>query len=493
MSRSMISSQRRLCDSPPVFEPVPLRAQCYTLAMNPKIGPANLYKYLPPERAQSVLGKLLIRFSQVSVMNDIEEFKPPISGVAPREQVEGALMRRADALYPGLPALIQAQGPEYISKMVDDAENNLPRAIKSIYEMNDKNFGILSLSEDPTSAFMWERYADQGRGFLVEFHPSHSWFEQKITDDDDLRHLRRVAYVADRTPAYLLAITAQDYLYTKETKWEYEKEWRIILNFNGAASKVGKDNTETDVLLFAIPPECILSVTLGYNASLEFVEQVRTVIAANPSLSHVRLRRARLLENGSVGVNAQSSELGGRSPMDDLKDYDIDPKRLTKQVIEPGKGITVRTDEILTCENPGDAAFETVHRVLLRCVNCGSSRWDAEGYKCARCGGSPSVRTEHCHISEDTKAKLLSHTDDLKNFGITIEQSGSLQKVAGAVETFVVVLAVADSLSHDDGVLRRLVVYLRDLAIPEQEILRLRLEEPETILSYYRADKKPEA
>ena len=189
-------------------------------------------------------------------------------------------MRRADALYPGLPALIQAQGPEYISKMVDDAENNLPRAIKSIYEMNDKNFGILSLSEDPTSAFMWERYADQGRGFLVEFHPSHSWFEQKITDDDDLRHLRRVAYVADRTPAYLLAITAQDYLYTKETKWEYEKEWRIILNFNGAASKVGKDNTETDVLLFAIPPECILSVTLGYNASLEFVEQVRTVIAA---------------------------------------------------------------------------------------------------------------------------------------------------------------------------------------------------------------------
>ena len=57
--------------------------------MNPKIGPANLYKYLPPERAQSVLGKLLIRFSQVSVMNDIEEFKPPISGVAPREQGKG--------------------------------------------------------------------------------------------------------------------------------------------------------------------------------------------------------------------------------------------------------------------------------------------------------------------------------------------------------------------------------------------------------------------
>lgn len=264
--------------------------------------PANLYKYVPPERAPSVLGKLLIRFSQVSVMNDIEEFRPPISGVASREQVEQAIKRRAEALSPGLPALIEAQGAEYISKMVDDAERNLPRAIKTIYEMNDKNFGILSLSEESTNVCMWERYADQGRGFLVEFDPSHSWFRQKIAEDDDLRHLRHVSYVADRTPSYLFAISAQDYLYTKEIKWNYEKEWRMILNFNSAACKVGKDNTGTDILLFAIPPDCLISVTVGYNASHEFVEQVRTAIAVNPSLSHVCLRAARRQEDGSIEI-----------------------------------------------------------------------------------------------------------------------------------------------------------------------------------------------
>jgi Protein of unknown function (DUF2971) len=264
--------------------------------------PASLYKYLPPERVSSVLGKLLIRCSQVSVMNDIEEFKPPISGVAPREQVEEAIKRRADALYPGLRALIDAQGPEYISKMVDDAERNLPRTIKTIYEINDKNFGILSLSEESTNADMWERYAGQGRGFLVEFDASHPWFWQKITEDDDLRHLRRVTYVADRRPAYLLALAAQDYLYTKETKWEYEKEWRIILNFNGAVCKAGKDNTGTDVLLFAIPPDCLMSVTVGCNATHEFVEQVRTAVGANPSLSHVSLKTARRREDGSIGI-----------------------------------------------------------------------------------------------------------------------------------------------------------------------------------------------
>jgi len=44
--------------------------------------PARLYKYMPSERASSVLGKLLIRLSQASVMNDTEEFKPPIDALA---------------------------------------------------------------------------------------------------------------------------------------------------------------------------------------------------------------------------------------------------------------------------------------------------------------------------------------------------------------------------------------------------------------------------
>jgi hypothetical protein len=157
---------------------------------------------------------------------------------------------------------------------------------------------------------MWKRYADQGRGFLLEFDSAHRWFNQKISRDDDFRHLRRISYVVDRTPTYLLGISAQAYFYTKETKWEYESEWRIILNFNGAARKVGKDNTGTDVLLFAIPPDCLLSATVGYNASLEFIEAVRTALGANPSLSHVKLSSAKRLEDGSIEIGALDAQAG---------------------------------------------------------------------------------------------------------------------------------------------------------------------------------------
>ncbi|MGA8871040.1 MAG: DUF2971 domain-containing protein [Candidatus Acidiferrales bacterium] len=265
--------------------------------------PASLYKYMPPERASSVLGELLIRFSQVSVMNDIEEFKPPIEGLATKECFEEKFGERAEVLYPGLMEQIAKLGPDYMAKLRNQGEASLPRTIEKIYGMNNRNFGILSLSEEPASECMWERYADQGRGFVVEFNPTHTWFRQMIAEDDDLRHLRRVVYVADRTPKTLLAITAQEYLYTKETKWEYEREWRIILNFNSAACKAGKDNTGTDVLLFGIPPDCLVSVTVGYNASHEFQQQVQTMIATNPSLAHVRLKRAKQLENGSLQIS----------------------------------------------------------------------------------------------------------------------------------------------------------------------------------------------
>jgi hypothetical protein len=266
--------------------------------------PAKLYKYMPPERAASVLGKLLIRFSQVSVMNDIEEFKPPIHGLATDETFQQKFRERADALYPGLMALVEAQGPEYMKKVHEQAEKNLSQTIKKIYDINDKNFGILSLSENPSSKFMWDKYTAEGRGFCVEFDSSHQWFNQKKAEDDDLRHLRRISYVDDRTPAYLFALEAEDYLYTKEKKWEYESEWRLILNFNGAASNVGKDHTETDVLLFAIPPDCLLSVTVGYDASPEFIAEVKTALAEK-ALSHVKLKYAKQKEDSSVDIEEE--------------------------------------------------------------------------------------------------------------------------------------------------------------------------------------------
>ncbi len=112
---------------------------------------------------------------------------------------------------------------------------------------------------------------------------------------------------------------------------------------------------------------------------------------------------------------------------------------------------------------------------------------DSQGVGCALCGGSPSVRTEQCYITEDSKTKLMEHAEELERFGVTLEERHTLGKGIGTVEAIGLTLAVADSL--DSGVLRKLVRYLRSIAIPELDIIRLRLGEPEEVLDVLKTDE----
>jgi hypothetical protein len=99
---------------------------------------------------------------------------------------------------------------------------------------------------------------------------------------------------------------------------------------------------------------------------------------------------------------------------------------------------------------------------------------------CARCGGAHGPRWEQVHIDDETNAKLLAHADELERLGITLEEQQPLAKFSDhAIGVMSLVLAVAESLRP--GTFRGIVLFLRDLAIPEEQILRLRLDEPENI------------
>ena len=118
---------------------------------------------------------------------------------------------------------------------------------------------------------------------------------------------------------------------------------------------------------------------------------------------------------------------------------------------------------------------------MIRCVECGCSRLDSQGVGCALCGGAPAVGWEQCYIDEATKAKLLAHAAELKGLGLTVEEPGEpLQKDAGLVVGAVgLVIQVVETIRP--GTFRELVLKLRDFAILKDQILRLRLDEPETI------------
>jgi hypothetical protein len=120
----------------------------------------------------------------------------------------------------------------------------------------------------------------------------------------------------------------------------------------------------------------------------------------------------------------------------------------------------------------------------LRCLNCGSSRFDVQGLNCERCGKAHGLRNERCYITEETKETLLRNSSELAKFGIELEQRRPLGKSADTVlAALILIVHCADSLEH--GALRHLVQYLKKLRIEKEEILRLRLDEPEKILAFY--------
>jgi hypothetical protein len=120
---------------------------------------------------------------------------------------------------------------------------------------------------------------------------------------------------------------------------------------------------------------------------------------------------------------------------------------------------------------------------MVRCLECGCSRIDERGIGCALCGKALGPRWEECYVTEMTKTKLLAHSEELAHLGVTLERGASLRKNTGnTLGAIALVLSVAESLDH--GVLRKLILYLyREIRIPRDEILRLRLAEPEQVLS----------
>ncbi len=115
---------------------------------------------------------------------------------------------------------------------------------------------------------------------------------------------------------------------------------------------------------------------------------------------------------------------------------------------------------------------------MLRCLNCGCSRFDARGMGCALCGKSHGPRWETCYITEESEGILLGHGDALREFGVTLSKERPLQKV-DALAVSGLALALAESLRG--GVLRDLIVSLHEWGITRNEILRLRLTEPEEV------------
>jgi Protein of unknown function (DUF2971) len=265
-----------------------------------------LYKYLAPDRVP-VLESLTIRFTQPGALNDPFDVKPHItevisSGSEFEEQMDSVLANEM----PKLNAALAAESGGEITPEIADILSNYVRTVgkgnferlakqmlptvRSLFHDTINRFiGVLSLSEDPLNLLMWSHYGQSHQGFVLGFDSAHAYFNQKISDHDEFRHLRQIEYRNERPTGPLNAMDGVTVFVVKSSAWQYEREWRMLLPLEHASQRI--ETEKWPIYLFGYPADAVKEVILG--ASIAKETRGRVIAAA---LTSGVLPRAKLLQ-----------------------------------------------------------------------------------------------------------------------------------------------------------------------------------------------------
>jgi Protein of unknown function (DUF2971) len=112
--------------------------------------------------------------------------------------------------------------------------------VREMVSFMRRSFSVLSLSEDPSSILMWSHYADNHKGFCIQYD-----FSESSETSDLRRYCFPVLYrkkLIDATkymqkPTETNPLFGQFMSLIKSDEWKYEKEWRIIYAFGSSLAK----------------------------------------------------------------------------------------------------------------------------------------------------------------------------------------------------------------------------------------------------------------
>ncbi len=286
----------------------------------------KLFKYVPAERLD-ILENGYIRFTQSSCLNDPYEMQPFFERFelspelleeaknSPDEfldkMAEKVYSRLTDEQKPYIDYMRREIFPELREKLLSNTEE-VTQQFRKIAPMRLNDLiGVLSLTEKPDNLPMWAHYAQQHKGFVIEFNGTDPFFNQlpdSLPQGDQLfthlpsqecGYLRKVEYFDER-PYHdsVLDLTPTTVLLAKSKQWEYEQEWRV-LQLLDKADQI-KQTEFGNIHLFLIPPSCIKGVILGYQMSEDDKRKISDIIKGSERYSHVKLYSASLDEKRYV-------------------------------------------------------------------------------------------------------------------------------------------------------------------------------------------------
>ncbi|WP_437996316.1 DUF2971 domain-containing protein [Sorangium sp. So ce185] len=271
--------------------------------LDPPAAPAYLYKYVGTANHHfAIVENLEIRFSQPSVLNDPQDCQPQV--VAPRDLQAAVdrIIQRNVVKNPGLWS--KAEIARARSDLLRSYRTNIDKRIQESADVLRRNLdvlGVLSLADTPDSLDMWTRYADDHRGFAIEFDTRYGPLIQRPGESGWQGLPAPVTYQPNRPEAFCDSAELElpdELVLVKTTPWSYEREWRVVRDRATADRIVSPGATE--VSLFSIDPRAISAIYVGKDASASNAQRLRDALARNAALTHVRLVHGSVSDKGHL-------------------------------------------------------------------------------------------------------------------------------------------------------------------------------------------------
>jgi hypothetical protein len=150
---------------------------------------------------------------------------------------------------------------------------------------------------------MWSHYADQHRGFVIEFD-TESYFIAPAYAKRLPSFLEKVEYNNIRPHLSATTLNRPEALVRKASAWNYEREWRVI-KYLSAADKIIPahqsggipPHDSLPVHLFSFSATDVTAVITGALMRSEDYQRLTNLIASEPGYSHVRVHHMQLSAN----------------------------------------------------------------------------------------------------------------------------------------------------------------------------------------------------
>lgn len=192
---------------------------------------------------------------------------------------------------------------EFKASFGEDVSNEYIEGFRKAMEAANDKFGYISFTDNPYNVLMWSHYAEKHCGIALKFNLPEKWFTRIVYSTEAPRVMPQSREEKGKSGMKYLA----EYIRrTKSIDWAYEREQRIIVDYEHPQPglTIKKDEKDGYYYLY-FSANALKAIFIGYKCELG-KECLDNKLNEN-ELSHVETWKMEISRNGfELTVNQKS-------------------------------------------------------------------------------------------------------------------------------------------------------------------------------------------